>query len=109
MDALRNIVVALATMSESQLREARHKVEGMSGDRHAKELVLNLIDVYIHVGEDPQRRAKAAAACLLAIDEVEKSRGSGGSSGTPSPVKRSGCASVLILLIAIAAGAWLCF
>ena len=104
MDALRKLVLATATMSESQLREARQLAEKMDGDSKARELVVNLIDIFIAIGEDTDRRAQLAAACLMAIDEGE--RQSGGSSAGSGKKSKAGCA-VLPLLASLAGAAWL--
>jgi len=68
---LKKLVVAAAAMSETQLVKMRREVGTMSIDANLKELVTTVLDLFIDIGEDPDRRAEAAARCLSAIDEVD--------------------------------------
>ena len=97
MDELRKVVVGLAVLSADELRKTRSVVEGITGNQHAKELVLNLIDMYLSIGDDTERRAEAAARCLVALDEMEKRVGS--SSGGSKP--KAGCAGMLLMLVGL--------
>lgn len=98
MDELRKVVVGLAVLSPAELRKTRSVVEGLSGNRHAKELVLNLIDMYLSVGDDTDRRAEAAARCLIALEEMEKRVGS--ASGSKP---KAGCTGMLLLMVGLSA------
>ena len=97
MDELRKVVVGLAVLPPAELRKTRAIVEGISGNHHAKELVLNLIDMYLSIGEDTERRAEAAARCLVALDEMEKRVGS--SAGTSK--SKAGCTGMLLMLVGL--------
>ena len=103
MDELRKVVVGLAVLSPGELRKTRSVVEGISGNQQAKELVLNLIDMYLAVGEDTERRAEAAARCLVALDQLEKRVGSSG--GTSKP--KAGCTGMLLVLAGLSGLAYL--
>jgi len=83
MDNLKQLIIMMATMSPSGLREMRREVRSMAGDPTAKELVLNLVDLYLSVGEDQDARIEAAAVCLVKLDELEGDASSS-SSFTPS-------------------------
>ncbi len=109
MDDLRRLVLATATMSDYELRQTRQHVLNTSGPANAKKLVVDLIDVFLHTGEDPTRRAQAAATCLRAISEAE--RLSGMSGGYRSTSRGSGSQSGggvlgVIVILAIAAAIW---
>ena len=93
MDELRKVVVGLAVLSPAELRKTRAIVEGISGNHHAKELVLNLIDMYLSIGEDTERRAEAAARCLVALDEMEKR--------VRSSKPKAGCTGMLLMLVGL--------
>jgi len=97
MDELRKVVVGLAVLSPAELRKTRAVVEGISGNNHAKELVLNLIDMYLSIGEDTERRAEAAARCLVALNEMEKRVGSSSSTSKP----KAGCTGMLLMLVGL--------
>jgi len=99
MDELRKVVVGLAVLSPDELRKTRAVVEGISGNRHAKELVLNLIDMYLSIGDSTERRAEAAARCLVALDEMEKRVGSSSSASKP----KAGCTGMLLLMVGLSA------
>jgi hypothetical protein len=73
LDELRKIVVGLGMLSPAKLREIRDDVRRKNDwPQAAKELILDLIEIYLQVGPDARSRAEAAAACLLAIDEIER-------------------------------------
>lgn len=83
---LREMVTKMAVMSNSQLRELRRRLAGMNLASGAKDLLLTLIDLYLGQGDTAADRARVAAACLAAIDELEEEHGrtkasSGGTSG----------------------------
>ena len=99
MDELRKVVVGLAVLSPDELRKTRSVVEGISGNQHAKDLVLNLIDMYLSIGDDTERRAEAAARCLVALEEMEKRISSG--SGTSK--SKAGCTGMLLLMVGLSA------
>jgi len=99
MEELRKMVVGLAVLSPDELRKTRAVVEGLSGNRQAKELVLNLIDMYLSIGADTERRAEAAARCLVALDEMEKRVGTATSTSKP----KAGCTGMLLLLVGLSA------
>ena len=99
MDELRKVVVGLAVLSPDELRKTRGVVEGLTGNEQAKELVLNLIDMYLSIGDDTERRAEAAARCLVALDEMQKRVGAGTSTSKP----KAGCTGMLLLLVGLSA------
>lgn len=72
MDALRKLVIEAAAMTTEELHSARERLAAENrAHPAAKTLVLNLIDLYLRVGEDPDQRAAATEACLDALDAIE--------------------------------------
>jgi len=78
-------------MTEPQLRDMRSHVMSTTGDRHARDLILELIDLYLSVGSDPQERASAAASCLQALEEAERN------APAVKPSKAGGCMTMIVL------------
>ncbi|HHX39000.1 MAG TPA: hypothetical protein GX715_03475 [Armatimonadetes bacterium] len=106
MDALRKLVLATATMSGDQLEEARRALMAMTVDPYAPDLVLDLIDLFTTIGDDPDHRAQIAAACLLALEEGQRKEGA---DAATQRVRFSrhlyGCAFIPLVL-SIAAAVW---
>ncbi len=69
--SLGKLIVSLAAMSESSLRNIRREMHDTLQGSGAGELVLELIDLYINVGEDTDLRAKAAAGLLMKLVEID--------------------------------------
>lgn len=109
MDALRKLVLATAAMSDEQLEDARRALATMGADPHARDLVLELIDMFAMIGDDPDRRAQVTAACLLALDEGDRVTGQALSRKRRRSGRRlSGCA-FLPLALSLGALAWMLF
>ena len=110
MKELKQIVVAMGAMSTSDLRDLKRKLEAESGSNSARELVINLINLYISIGDDTHERAKAAAMCLRAIDELENESSSSSSSRSSSYGSSSsssgGGGTALAVLGLLAAGGY---
>lgn len=103
MDPLRQIVLALATMSEHELRDMRVRVQMADGPSNAKELVVTLIDLYLAAGSSPDKRAEAAAMCLVALDRIE---GGGGGGGYRPSAKKGGCGSAAVIFFGLVGLVW---
>jgi len=103
---LKKLVVAAATMSEAQLVKTRREVRTMSIDSNLKELVTTVLDLFIDIGENSERRAEAAARCLSAIDEVDSGRYSGGGSSGSGDVAWGAIFVVVLVLAGIAAAVY---
>ena len=70
----------------------------MSGNKNGKDLILGVSDLYLNVGTNIEGHARAATACLDALDGM-KSSGDGSSSA-------GGCVSVVMFfLVSISATA----
>lgn len=108
MDPLRQIVLALATMSEHELRDMRVRVQMADGPSNAKELVITLIDLYLAAGSSPDKRAEAAAMCLVALDRIEGGGGGGGyrPSYGSSSAKKGGCGSAAVIFFGLVGLVW---
>jgi hypothetical protein len=103
-ESLSKLVIAMGTMSESQLQEAKlhfsHKIE----DSDVRGLFMTLADLYISVGPDPHRRAAAATDLPMAINVL---MGINAATGASWPIeKRSGkkATGCLVALVFVAGG-----
>ena len=67
---LAKMTVLLGTLNHNGLREMRQRILFEAPASRPRDLVIQLIDIYISVGEDPHARARVAAGILAAIKEV---------------------------------------
>jgi hypothetical protein len=72
LDELRVLVINLGAMSPSGLRDLRNAVKKKPWPDDFKDLMLQLIDVFLQAGTDPRLRAAAAAGALAALDEIQR-------------------------------------
>ena len=97
MDELRKMVISLGSMSDADLREMRQHVIADDSDEDIKGMIVELIDLYLSVGEDPEDRAEATAGCLQALEDRMEP--------TP-PAKAGGCFSMILVAVVTFIGLW---
>jgi|GEM_PF-6976599 len=99
MDELRKMVISLGTMPDADLRDMRQHVIADDADEDIKGMIVELIDLYLSVGEDPEDRAEATAGCLQALEEADRME------PTP-PAKAGGCFSMVLVAVVTFIGLW---
>lgn len=71
-EPIRGMIRAAAQMTPDALRSTRQQVERMGGPEPAKQLALDILDLFLSVGDEPRARAAMLEACLRAVDALER-------------------------------------